>query len=75
MKTVIKTFVSGIFVCLMTSIGVDTELEIYDQNFNTTETTQQYNIDEDYAYEDEFLNDDEIIYGNNNTGNELPKEK
>ena len=34
MRTTLLTFVSGIFVCLITSIGVDYELDIYAQNHN-----------------------------------------
>ncbi|WP_299366407.1 hypothetical protein [Winogradskyella sp.] len=35
MKTKLFTIVSGIIICLITSIGVNTELNLYDESYNT----------------------------------------
>ncbi|WP_299525650.1 hypothetical protein [Winogradskyella sp.] len=40
MKTKLFTIVSGIIICLITSIGVNTELDLYDKSYNTEKSQE-----------------------------------
>ncbi|MEH6535376.1 MAG: hypothetical protein V7719_03210 [Psychroserpens sp.] len=59
MKTVLITLVSGIFICLITSIGMDTGLEMYD---NPSEHLNQYG---DYENNISYPNQDDDLLNEN----------
>lgn len=55
MKTVLTTLISGIFICLITSIGLDSKIDIYDQPTGFLNEYNEFDINQNDKITDEKL--------------------
>lgn len=61
MRTILTTLTTGIFVCLITSIGMDTELDLYNSEYGTIESITEMELCNNcFNYIDDCIPDCEL---------------